>query len=135
MSLLDHTPPTSAADAERIARDVFGVAAAACELPSERDRNFRLDAEDGTTWVLKVSNALEQREVLEAQAQAAALAAAAGVPVQAPRSARSEEEIPLVDGHLVRLMQHLPGVLLADVEAPSQRLRRDLGAVLGRLAR
>ncbi len=135
MSLLDHTPPTSAADAERIARDVFGVVAAACELPSERDRNFRLDAEDGTTWVLKVSNALEQREVLEAQAQAAALAAAAGVPVQAPRSARSGEEIPLVDGHLVRLMHHLPGVLLADVEAPSQRLRRDLGTVLGRLAR
>ena len=133
MSLLDHTPSTTTADAERIALEVFGVRASAGELPSERDRNFRLDAEDGSTWVLKVSNSLESRAVLEVQTEAAALAAAAGVPVQLPRPSLADETLPEVDGHLVRLLEHLPGVLAADAP-PSAALRRELGSVLGRLA-
>jgi 4-aminobutyrate aminotransferase-like enzyme/Ser/Thr protein kinase RdoA (MazF antagonist) len=133
MALLDHTPTTTVADAERLALEIFGVAGAAAELPSERDRNFRVDAEDGTTWVLKVSNSLESRAVLEVQAQAAALAAAAGVPVQRPRPSATGEPIVEVDGHLVRMLEHLPGVLTADAP-PSPALRGDLGRVLGRLA-
>lgn len=133
MALLDHTPTTTVADAERLARETFGVAGTATELPSERDRNFRVDAEDGTTWVLKVSNSLESRAVLEVQAQAAALAAAAGVPVQRPRPSAAGEPIVEVDGHLVRMLEHLPGVLTAEAP-PSPALRRDLGRVLGRLA-
>jgi len=133
MSLLDHTPTTTGADAERVALEVFGLDAAASELPSERDRNFRLDTSDGGTWVLKVSNALERRAVLDVQARAAALAAAAGLPVQEPRAALSGDTVVDVDGHLVRLFEHLPGVLAADAP-PSGQLRGDLGRVLGRLA-
>jgi len=133
MSLLDHTPTATPADAERLARDVFGLVGRASDLPSERDRNFRIDAEDGSTWVLKVSNSLEKRAVLEVQAEAAALAAAAGVPVQRSRPALTGEPIVEVDGHLIRLLEHLPGVLTADAP-PSAALRRDLGRVLGLLA-
>jgi len=133
MSLLDHTPTTGTADAERIALDVFGVRATASGLPSERDRNFRLDAEDGSTWVLKVSNSLETRAVLEVQAEAAALSAAAGVPVQRLHPALTGATVVEVGGHLVRLLEHLPGVLAADAP-PSPALRRDLGRVLGCLA-
>jgi 4-aminobutyrate aminotransferase-like enzyme/Ser/Thr protein kinase RdoA (MazF antagonist) len=133
MSLLDHTPTTTIADAERLALEVFGLVGTASELPSERDRNFRVEGDDGTTWVLKVSNRLEKRAVLQVQAEAAALAAAAGVPVQRPRPALIGEPIVEADGHLVRMLEHLPGVLVADAP-PSAALRRDLGRVLGRLA-
>lgn len=134
MSLLDHTPRTTTDEAERVVREVYGLVGTATDLPSERDRVFRLAVEDGTTWVLKVSNALEQPEVLEAQLQAASLAAAAGVPVQGVRRSLDGRDVVDVDGHLVRLLEHLPGTLLADVAPATPRLRRDLGRVLGRLA-
>jgi 4-aminobutyrate aminotransferase-like enzyme/Ser/Thr protein kinase RdoA (MazF antagonist) len=134
MSLLDHTPSTSTADAERIALEVYGVPGTATLLPSERDRVFRIAAADGTSWVLKVSNALESRDVLEAQLEAADRAIAAGLPVQAARRTLAGERIGEADRHLVRLLEHLPGTLLADVLPASPALRRDLGAVLGRLA-
>ncbi len=135
MALLDHTPTTTLDDARRICAEVFGVSGTVTELPSERDRNFRVDAGADGVWVLKIANSLELREVLEAQAQAAARAAAGGVPVQGVRRSLSGEEITEIDGHLVRLMEHLPGVLLADVAPGSAALRRDLGTTLGRLAR
>ena len=47
MSLLDHTPATTAAEAERVAREVYGVAATASPLPSERDRVFLLTEPSG----------------------------------------------------------------------------------------
>jgi 4-aminobutyrate aminotransferase-like enzyme/Ser/Thr protein kinase RdoA (MazF antagonist) len=134
MSLLDHTPRTTAADAERIAREVYGVTGTATGLPSERDRVFRVAADDGSTWVLKVSNALEQADVLDAQLQAAARAAASGIPVQGSRRSLAGAEVTEVDGHLVRLLEHLPGTLLAEVAPSTAELRRELGAVLGRLA-
>ena len=134
MSLLDHTPSTTTSDAERISREVYGIEGTATALPSERDRTFRLDAADGTRWVLKVSNALEDRAVLEAQCEMAARASAAGVPVQAVRRSLAGDEIADVDGHLVRLLQYLPGALLVDVEGAPPALLEDLGHVLGRLA-
>jgi Ser/Thr protein kinase RdoA (MazF antagonist) len=49
-------PPTRATanDAVRLARDLYGLEAQACPLPSEYDDNFRLEAADGTVRVLKV---------------------------------------------------------------------------------
>ena len=134
MSLLDHTPTTTIAQAERIARELYAVDARATQLSSERDRVFRLDATSGESWVLKVANARERREVLVGQHAAAARAAEAGIPVQRLRPTSNGDEIAEVDGHLVRMLEHLPGVLLADIDAPSPRLLRDLGSVLGRLA-
>ena len=135
MALLDHTPTTTLDEARRICVEVFGVSGDVTELPSERDRNFRVDAGAEGMWVLKVANALESREVLEAQAETASRAAYGGVPVAGVRRSLAGDEITEVDGHLVRLMEHLPGVLLADVAPGSSALRRDLGATLGRLAR
>ncbi|MBI1379065.1 MAG: aminotransferase class III-fold pyridoxal phosphate-dependent enzyme [Frankiales bacterium] len=134
MSLLDHTPTTSSARAAELAADLFGLHGTVTELPSERDRNFRVDAGAEGVWVLKIANGLESRDVLDAQSGAAARAAAAGVPVQGVRRSRSGEEVVEVDGHLVRMLEHLPGTLLADVAPATPALRRDLGRVLGRLA-
>ena len=134
MSLLEGTPTTTVADARRLAQEVYGVEASVSDLPSERDRNFRLDAADGTVWVLKVSNSRESRDVLVAQSEAALRGAGLSVPVQTPRLSLSGDSITVVDGHFVRLMEHLPGVLLASVPVVSSALRHDLGHVLGRLA-
>jgi 4-aminobutyrate aminotransferase-like enzyme/Ser/Thr protein kinase RdoA (MazF antagonist) len=135
MSLLDHTPTTTPADAERIAREAYGVDCTAVMLPSERDKAFRLDVADGGRRVLKVSNGLERREVLEAQNRMAALASAAGVPVQGVCHTLGGEEVAEVDGYLVRMLDYLPGALLSSVEGAPSALLHDLGAVLGRLAR
>ncbi len=50
-----------------IAEKYFGIQASADELPSERDRNFLLSTRDGEKFVLKIANANENRETLEAQ--------------------------------------------------------------------
>ena len=47
-------PAYSTAEAEEIARRVFGIAASAHPLDSERDQNFRLSSGDGPDWVLKI---------------------------------------------------------------------------------
>jgi 4-aminobutyrate aminotransferase-like enzyme/Ser/Thr protein kinase RdoA (MazF antagonist) len=135
MSLLDHTPSTSPADAERIAAEVYGLQVQASAMPSERDKTFRLNAADGAAYVMKVSNALDTLDLLEAQTQAAELAHAAGVPVQQLRRALTGEKIPTVDGHFVRVLDFIPGLLLGDVTAKTAALRNDLGRQVGQLAR
>ena len=133
MSLLDHTPEITAAEAELITADLFGVIGVATALPSERDLAFRLDSESGT-FVLKVSNATETRESLAAQLGAADAAARHGLPVQQTLSTTTGDRLGEVDGHLVRLLEYLPGTLLADVSPAGPALLRDLGATMGSLA-
>ena len=135
MALLDHTPTVDVADAERIARDIFGIEGVVTSLPSERDRNFRIDASDGRAYVLKVANGSESRDVVEAQMAVAARASEAGVPVQGAYAALSGALIETSDGHMVRLLDHLPGTLLVEALPGTTALRHDLGAVLGRLAK
>jgi Ser/Thr protein kinase RdoA (MazF antagonist) len=66
-------PALSDADAIELARACFGVTATtARDLGSERDRTFGLDAADGEpVAILKVSNASEDPEVLDMEAEAA----------------------------------------------------------------
>ena len=69
--LLETTPPAaSGTDAERIAMQKFGISGRAKLLVSERDQNFRLDAEDGMRCTLKISNPAEQEMVVDFQNQA-----------------------------------------------------------------
>ncbi len=66
-------PALSAADAVELARACFAVSAtAARDLGSERDRTFALDDGDGRpVAILKVSNASEDPEVLDMEAEVA----------------------------------------------------------------
>src|SRR5699024_11588326 len=57
------------AGAERLAAALYGITGRASQLPSERDRNFRIDGPDGTTHVLKVFNEAENLEFINAQAR------------------------------------------------------------------
>lgn len=120
--------------AQAIAEKCFGIQASAEELPSERDRNFLLAAREGEEFVLKIANANEQREVIEAQN---ATLEHLGERVSfCPRvvPSLSGKRIEVVDGRLVRVLTYLPGKPLATIETQSPELLYDLGRKLGQLS-
>lgn len=121
--------------AQAIAEKYFGIQASAHELPSERDQNFLLTSRDGEKFVLKIANAGEKREVLEAQnAMLGHLAERVSFcPRVAP--ARSGERIEVVEGQFVRVLSYVPGKPLARVERQSVELLYDVGRKLGQLDR
>ncbi len=125
--------------AQAIAEKYFGIQASAHELPSERDQNFLLTDRDGEKFVLKIANAGEKREVLEAQD--AMLRHLEGRVSICPRvvASVSGERIVIVAmrgcaKRFVRVVRYLPGKPLASVEH-SVELLRDLGRKLGQLDR
>ena len=62
--LLTTRPPQLAAqDAESLARRVYGLELRAHEFSCERDRNFRMDAADGSQFLLKIFNPAEARDI------------------------------------------------------------------------
>jgi 4-aminobutyrate aminotransferase-like enzyme/Ser/Thr protein kinase RdoA (MazF antagonist) len=135
MNLLAHTPHFTAADAERLARELYGLAASASPLVSERDQNFLMRTSPGANsdaFVLKISNSLEDRAFLEAQRLAMAAAA--------DRSALCPRVLALKSGawsgeaigaggtrHCVRLMSFIPGSPAGETRYHSSEYRRDLG--------
>ena len=126
MSLLDRAPRLGRAEAVAIARDLYGLDAEAQALPSERDQNFLLQTA-ARRYVLKLANALERPEIL--QAQNAVLEHLAGHTAMCPRIVRTTngaEIAPGPDGHLVRLVTWRPGVPLATVRHVSAGLLEDL---------
>ena len=138
MRLLENTPRFDVEDATKIAVEFFGVRAQARRLPSERDQNFLLNDSEGEKFVLKIANALETREFLEAQN---AVLRHLGTRVsfcQTLVPGVSAEEIVTVSKagatHFARMVRYLPGVPLAEVRTPSSELLRDLGRTMGQLA-
>jgi 4-aminobutyrate aminotransferase-like enzyme/Ser/Thr protein kinase RdoA (MazF antagonist) len=114
--VLDAAPPSLTPDqAAAVALEHFGLEAVATAIVSERDQNFRLTDADGSGWVLKVSNAAEDRGVVEMEVRAveriAMLDPALPVPVARP----SLDGSPIrtveigVATHFVRLLPLLPG--------------------------
>src|ERR1700749_6881 len=101
-SVLEATPPTfTAAEAARIAAELFGLRATASALGSERDQAFLLE-DGGAGGVLKISNAREDEGVLDLEDAAIAHVAAVDpdLPVARPLAARAS-----FDGHQVRLFE------------------------------
>jgi 4-aminobutyrate aminotransferase-like enzyme/Ser/Thr protein kinase RdoA (MazF antagonist) len=145
MALLQQAPKLTAADASEIARELYGIDALATVLPSERDQNFllgpsKLGPYASSSFVLKISNAADDRALLDAQAAAAAHLAA--------RGAASFHIVPTTGGealavlpprfggrHFVRLVTWLPGVTMASVPQHSPALFGDLGRHLGEIDR
>jgi Ser/Thr protein kinase RdoA (MazF antagonist) len=139
MSLLEHTPAFDSESAQTIANEFFGIRAGARQLPSERDQNFLLTDSAGEKLVLKIGNALEERDFLEAQNFVLKHLAERVAFCQQLVPATSGEEIVSAQAangqtHFVRLVRYLPGVPLAEIEPQPPPLLRDLGRTLGQLA-
>ncbi|MDE3136031.1 MAG: aminotransferase class III-fold pyridoxal phosphate-dependent enzyme [Acidobacteriota bacterium] len=135
-------PSFTDADAVRLAKELYGLHATARPLPSERDRNFLLTAESGEQFVLKISNAADSEPVLDMQNRALEHLATAAPGLALPRLRRTSngEAMPRIsasDGaaHFVRLVNYIPGNVLADCSPHTPELLRSLGEALGTIDR
>ena len=126
--------------AEEVARTVFGVGGEVRMLVSERDQNFAIREPDGGAWVLKVSNAAEDRGVVEMEVGAIDRIAQVdpGLPVPRARPALDGSPIARAEvggtAHLVRLIPLLAGRNPRPEELTPANLL-DIGAVVARVAR
>ena len=137
--LLTTTPPAfSAADAVSIAASHYGIKAQVRSLVSDRDQNFRLDADDGKRFVLKISNYAEQLQFIDFQNCALLHVSKQDPTFPSPRviptregqlhcSARSDGKT-----HYVRVLSWLDGQVLDDVKS-EPGLVNQLGKLLARL--
>ncbi len=125
-------PNLTPLDAAALAARLYALDAVATDLPSERDQNIRLLTAAGDAFILKIANANERREVLEAEcAVMRHLAATAVCPRLVPT--RAGDDIAQHDGHFVRLITALPGATLGSTALHTNALRRDLGCAVGRM--
>jgi len=138
--LLTTRPPQLAAqDAESLARRVYGLELRAHEFSCERDRNFRMDAADGSQFLLKIFNPAEARDIANLQTcilnhlRQHAPALPAPYPLAALDGAY-ETPITLEDGResLLRMLTFLPGMPLGQSRRTTVQ-RRALGQCLARL--
>ena len=120
--------------ASEIGSEIYGITATAAPLPSERDQNFLLLTSAGERFVLKIANACEKREFLEAQNAAMDHVSALRL---CPRLIRTQsgDDIVQLHGHFVRLLTWLPGRPLGELASKSDVLLEDLGARIGELSR
>ena len=135
MPIVKHAPVLTLTDAARLAKELYGLDGAVQNLPSERDQNFLVDA-GGRRHVLKIANATEKHEVLEAQNLAMAYVKSLGWLPQVIDSLRGREiETVFSNGknHFVRLVTYVNGTPMGNVKRHSSQLMLDLGRKLGEL--
>jgi Ser/Thr protein kinase RdoA (MazF antagonist) len=127
-------------DAAGLLRRHWAIEGSLSVLPSERDRNFRVDVEGDPRYVLKVANLAEDATFLDLQDRVMTHVAGSAAICQRP--------VPATDGRLVigagddagpplvRLLTWLPGVALAEVPIGRRTpgLFRDLGGAVARLS-
>ena len=139
MQLLEYTPAFDVDAAATIAAEHFGLRVRAQALPSERDQNFLLTNQAGEKFVLKIANALESREFLEAQNSVLRHLERHVAFCQNLMTAVSGDDVVAVNAangvqHFVRMVHYLPGVPLAEIRPHPPGLLHDLGRKLGQLA-
>lgn len=131
-------PAFDVPDAERLAREYYGLRSLARPLPSERDQNFLLTAGHGHQFVLKLANSAERESVLDMQNSAMEHLAIAAPGLSLPRlrtTIHGERMVQVENGdgskHFLRLLTYIPGKLLANVSPHTPELLQSLGNVLG----
>jgi len=137
--MLTTTPPEfSANEAVSVAASHYGIHGRVSPLVSERDQNFRLDADYGKRYVLKISNEAEQFQVIDFQNKAMVHVEKKDALFPMPRV------VPDLLGqlhcsvehagktHFVRVLSWVDGMLLDNAKA-SAGLANRLGRLLARL--
>jgi 4-aminobutyrate aminotransferase-like enzyme/Ser/Thr protein kinase RdoA (MazF antagonist) len=138
---LRSAPPVFAiAEAERIARDLYGLAAELRPMSGERDCNFHVRTADLREYVLKIVDGSADPQTTDCQVRVLRHLADEDPSLPSPRlyATLQGTDLGLVerggDRHHTCLMSYLPGRLLADT-APGQALLANAGAMLARVDR
>jgi Ser/Thr protein kinase RdoA (MazF antagonist) len=138
---LNFDPPTLPAERLReIARSCFGVEGKFQPLEGERDQNNRVTTQDGRQYVLKISSAGEDPQVVDFQVQALLHIASrdAAIPVPRQQQGLDGKVVYYISSekgeHAVRLLSWLPGIRYQDGPPPSLTGLEGVGEFLARLS-
>jgi 4-aminobutyrate aminotransferase-like enzyme/Ser/Thr protein kinase RdoA (MazF antagonist) len=134
-------PRFSAADAEGIARRVFGIEGVASPLDSERDQNFQIEIGQGLGYVLKISNPAEDPAVIDMQTETLRHIARTdpSLPLPRPHPSGEGDDHPRVEdgegrAYLVRLIDFMPGRMVEARELTLEALH-GYGACVAKVGR
>jgi 4-aminobutyrate aminotransferase-like enzyme/Ser/Thr protein kinase RdoA (MazF antagonist) len=134
-------PAFDKATAAKFVRAHYGINGTATLLVSERDQNFRIDAENGQKYLLKIANALEASEVIDYENAILQHLQSVSSKIPTPRLVKTKSgkgvgELRDTENsvHFARVLSWLDGVSLRSVET-SAPLRRQLGATLAELGK
>lgn len=131
-------PDLTAAEAEAIARGVYGLPVHAEPLAGERDRNFALRDPGGERYVLKLGNPTESEAVIAFQSEALMHLERVAPDLPVPRLLRTRDGAALyrpdgaAGGRIIRVLTFVPGKSLHEVPS-TPRLRRGIADLLGKL--
>jgi 4-aminobutyrate aminotransferase-like enzyme/Ser/Thr protein kinase RdoA (MazF antagonist) len=127
-------------DAERLARELYGLTAGVTALPGEYDSNFRLHASDGRELVLKCMHPAREAAFIDMQCAALMHLATHAPRLPLPRVLRTkkgETFASVADAagqtRLVWMLGYLPGNTLAKANPHPPELLADLGKFLGEM--
>ncbi len=145
MTLVNHKPHFSPAEAQELAAEIFGVTGTVTALPGERDQNVRIITADGDAYVLKIANSQEDKDLLQCQNRimdhlnAKNSREGAGI-------SRCPHVIPSLDGDTIitvtnelgrsfftRMLSWVPGKPLAKIRPHDDRLLENLGVFFAHL--
>ena len=133
-------PPIAPTDASRIARDLYGIDAAAHPLPGEYDDNFRLLARDSREFVLKIMHPAREESFVDMQCRALTHLAGRASHLALPRVIPTERgalfsRVKREDGttRLVWLLTYVQGRTLAETKPHSPELLASLGQLLAEI--
>ncbi len=129
----------SVQEAEKLARDRYGLDVTATRLTGERDENFRLACADGTQYVLKVASAAEEPAVTDLPTAALLHVERVDPELPCPRVVRNLEggtqsryQDAMDRPRAARLLTYLPGRTLRSA-ARSRAQRMACGRMAARL--
>jgi 4-aminobutyrate aminotransferase-like enzyme/Ser/Thr protein kinase RdoA (MazF antagonist) len=138
----DTSGGTDATFAARLARERFALDGVASPLPGELDDNFRLDARDGPSYVLKVMHPGRERGFVSLVAEALRHLARESPSLALPRVVPAADGAPFVEApdatgatRLVLLLTWVEGLPLAEARPRTRALHESLGRVLGEMDR
>jgi 4-aminobutyrate aminotransferase-like enzyme/Ser/Thr protein kinase RdoA (MazF antagonist) len=140
LALCSAPPVFGVAEAERIARDVYGLAVSLSPLSGERDCNFHIRTADARNYVLKIVDGAADPQTTECQVRVLRHLAEQDPSLPVPRIFATQQGADLgqaeQDGrtYATCLMGYLPGRLLSST-APAASLLRNIGDTLARVDR
>jgi 4-aminobutyrate aminotransferase-like enzyme/Ser/Thr protein kinase RdoA (MazF antagonist) len=134
-------PSFTPQDAERIARELYGISGRAKEFYAERDRSYHVRADDGHEFVLKIVHADEDEANIAFQIEALNWITRQEPDLPIPRVQRGSDAAQIAhrasaDGrrHAVWMLSYLPGTPMMETR-PGLGTLRELGRFTARMDR